>query len=117
MYCGGDVSSYNVGDIVNPFINGITGIWRLKKTYEYNTDRTPNTTLTSTETRKDGVYSQYTPFWEYYQTDDIYVPIYNSNHSGWSGSGTYENWVVANEITKYDPYRGSPVEAKDIQEW
>lgn len=77
------------GYVINPFYNGVKGIWRPKKTRKFVVDR-----LSNNNERFDGTYEDFVFF-------------------NWlSPSSSDDRWIAANEITKYSPF-GFEVENKD----
>ncbi|MFY0599854.1 MAG: PKD domain-containing protein [Cyclobacteriaceae bacterium] len=64
--------------------NGMTGPWRIKESYIYETDR--NATVNSVDTREDGTFTLNTFNWNNGKEGDI------------------DNWLLANEITDYDDF-------------
>ncbi len=74
------------GDVVNPFVNGIEGIWRPYKEYDYHTSRVTG------RIPEAGHYKDFTPF-------------------TWSGKPS-DQWVWKNETTTIDPF-GAKLEEVD----
>lgn len=66
------------GEIVNPFINGIRGNWRMNKKYTYQTERVTGNISGS------GYYNEFTPF-------------------NWEGNND-QLWVEENTTTLIDPF-------------
>lgn len=75
------------GEIVNPFVNGIQGIWRPFRSYKYLTDRSKGSLQTS------GVYNRFKPF-------------------NWNGNNADE-WIWTNKTTRIDPF-GNELETKNV---
>ncbi len=88
--------------IINPYVEGVRGVWRKKADYAFHAKRVM--TITSgNETpkiRKDGVFVNYDPYWEYNNPLKQYVK---------SGSSL---WQKASEVMAYNPY-GNEIEDKD----
>ncbi|MFT5790940.1 MAG: hypothetical protein ACI9LI_000269 [Saprospiraceae bacterium] len=78
--------------VVNPYIEGIQGIWRPWKTYAYLGERVYDTDKGAEGIRGDGLFKTFTPF-------------------DWGATATNPDWQVAGEITKYSPF-GFEVENK-----
>jgi len=77
----GPASCNLVGDVVNPYLNGLEGIWRPSTSWAYDTTRTQVNDI-----QTDGVYSHFTPF-------------------PWANPSSIDpKWVNANTITQYSPY-------------
>lgn len=76
-------------DPINPFIRGIRGLWRVKRSYAYNTDR-----IYQDNSKEDGVFADYEAF-----------PWLNP-------SSKSDKWVLMNTVTKYSPF-GFELENKD----
>ena len=74
------------GDVVNPFVNNIRGIWRSYRNYNYKADRA------SGRAHESGYYTQFTPF-------------------TWKGQPS-DAWVWQKQTTLIGPY-GSQLEQKD----
>jgi hypothetical protein len=85
--------------IINPYVNGIRGIWRPKKVHTYLTERTQTLSSQNLNLRNDGVFATYSSYWN--------VP---SSGSTWTVNST--NWTWASEATKANQY-GEQLEAKD----
>ena len=51
----------------NPFITGVSGNWALQRSYTYLTNRSTNnpTPLMSTDIRREGTFTQFSPFWKW----------------------------------------------------
>ena len=97
--------SYNVGDIVNPYLYGILGNWRPKTDYYFAGNRNNTDPSTAENLRHDGYIPGYIPFW----TPDILT--WNRNAA--VNLQAYENWTQKNEITVYSPY-GFDLENKNL---
>lgn len=85
------------GTPYNPFLKGTQGNWRSRKAYTYLTGRTQSVKNGNVNTRKDGVFTSFAPFW-----------VYNGN--GWGAN--YINWTFVSEASLYSPY-GYSLEDKD----
>lgn len=51
--------------LVNPYVSGILGNWRVAKNYVYYTDRTEKEPTTITNIRINGTYDNFSPFWKF----------------------------------------------------
>lgn len=77
-YCTGDT-----GQIVNPYVQGLLGIWRPNISYAYLVNRTPGAYASvDPELRFDGTYDTYTPFWERAGSDTYWQE--NITDLGWT---------------------------------
>lgn len=85
--CQGDHVTYE--DNVNPFRYGFKGLWRLRKSYAYLTER-----LYNNNSKEDGVFADFTQF-----------PWRNV-------ASAVDQWISAGTITKYSPF-GFELENKD----
>jgi hypothetical protein len=87
---------------VNPFTRGIWGNWRTKRSWLYLTERQQQPlagTTSSTNLREDGVYEDFSAFWQY-------VPgqkVWSKEDAGWE-------WTT--EVTKINP-NGTELENRD----
>jgi hypothetical protein len=81
------------GSIINPYIYGFKGAWKLQNSYQYYTDRTNAGNI-----KTDGVYTSYNPYW------------INSGGS-WSAT-TNTEWVKFSEAVAYSS-NGFLLESKD----
>ncbi len=89
---------FQVGDVVNPYTQGILGNWRAKKSWLYLTNREQMTA--SIETRYDGLMTTFSPFWT--------LPA--NTEAPWTP--TYAGWQSTSEVTKFSSY-GAETENKD----
>ncbi|MDI1233819.1 MAG: hypothetical protein PSX81_06030 [bacterium] len=81
----------------NPYVNGQKGTFRPYRAYAYLTDRTHTLVNSNTNIRTDGLYANFTPYWQV-------------NGGLW---GQFpENWQWTTEITEYGPY-GEELENMD----
>ncbi|MBA3705301.1 MAG: hypothetical protein H0W84_05220, partial [Bacteroidetes bacterium] len=81
----------------NPYILGTKGMYKNKKSYLYLAGRTQSNFDNNTNTRKDGVFTSYTPF--YRLTGGI-----------WGIDS--RNWTYTSEVTEFSPF-GAELENKD----
>jgi hypothetical protein len=88
--------------IINPYYTGILGNWRPKSSYVYQVSRENLTSdpakFGSTDIRKSGAYSVFSPFWSY--------------SSGVWNQSADTRWIAANEMTYFNQ-KGLEVENKD----
>ncbi len=91
-------ASVKTGMQINPYLSGMRGVWRKKRDYKYLDQRNYSSSL---NTRRDGTYKSYVPFWEY-----------NSGSKFMQPKTTEQKWVWTTEVTKYNPY-GEEIENKD----
>lgn len=92
-----------VNDIINPYLYGLLGNWRPRKSYTYLEDRRPNVTSTDVDRRKDGYFFVSDYFWER-------PTVPGGFWKALATSGTNWRWVT--EISNYSPY-GFEIENKD----
>jgi hypothetical protein len=87
---------------INPYYNGILGNWRPKYNYVFQVSRenlaSDQFLQNSTDVRKSGAYSVFTPFWTY-------------AGGNWNAS-TDAKWIAANEVTYFNE-KGLELENKD----
>jgi len=86
-----------LGTAINPYFTGVLGNWRKWKSSAYVVDRRQTNSSGNTNTRVDGSFSAFSPFWTY--------------NNGWNKTAD-RNWVSASQVTKYSPY-GNELEDKD----
>lgn len=88
--------------IINPYYTGLLGNWRPRSSYVYQVNRENKVSdpskAGSTDIRKSGAYSLFSPFWNY-------------SSSTWNQSSDVK-WIAANEIT-YINEKGADIENKD----
>ena len=88
--------------IFNPYYTGILGNWRPKSSYVYQINRenlvSDAAKKGSTDIRKSGAYSVFSPFWTY-------------SGVAWNQSSDLK-WIAANEMTNFN-LKGLEVENKD----
>jgi hypothetical protein len=88
--------------ILNPYYTGILGNWRPKSSYVYQVNRenlvSDAAKKGSTDIRKSGAYSVFSPFWAY-------------SGAAWTQSADVK-WIAANEMTNFN-LKGLEVENKD----
>lgn len=94
-----------IGRVINPYVAGILGNWRMKQQYAFQADRVASKSnaadKTSTDIRRSGIYNQMTPFWRYNTT------------GGWVPFPSTENkWIASTEMTFYNT-KGLELENKD----
>jgi hypothetical protein len=81
----------------NPYVLGVKGFWKPKKSYLHLTGRTQSKFDGNTNIRKDGIFTSFNPFYE--------------NIAG-NWSIDQNNWTYTSEVTETSPY-GPEVENKD----
>jgi len=82
----------------NPFVNGQKGSYRPVRSHAYLTDRDQPNLSSATHIRKDGTFTDFTPFWN------------PENGQDWSIN--QGDWTFASEVTLVSPY-GLELENKD----
>jgi hypothetical protein len=86
----------------NKYVTGEKGTFRPKKSYAYLTGRTQSDYNRNTNTRKDGVFTSYVPFWN----------PYGDGKSKHDWKIIRDNWTAASEVTLFSPY-GFELENRD----
>lgn len=81
----------------NPYVTGSKGVWRPVKSYTYLTNRSQTSYNTNTNIRRDGVFTSFSPFHQYY-------------NGAWTIFGS--NWTFVSEVTNFSP-NGSVLETRD----
>jgi hypothetical protein len=81
----------------NPFILGTKGMWKLKRSYLYLSERTQSNYNNNTNIRTDGMFTSYSPY-------------YKLNAGKWAVDG--RNWTYTSEVTEFSPF-GVELENKD----
>jgi len=99
------------GDIVNPYLKGLRGSWRAKRSHLYLSDRSQTTAFNNnTDIRKDGVFVTY----DIAQTGDSAIdfqPFWKkTSGNDWLKDPTY--WTFTSEVTKFSPF-GFELENRD----
>ena len=95
---------YTLGEILNPYVNGMRGIWRPKKTYAFVSERKYKHKKDTTDIRYDGIIKGYSPYWTFKPyTNETGLEAKPVNH---------DNWVASTEATIYTP-EGNGVEEKN----
>jgi hypothetical protein len=79
-----DVQSFN------PFLEGMSGNWRVKRSFVHLTQRIQSNENNNTNIRKDGVFEKFSPFW---------TPPVGNGTGDWAKDET--NWQYTSEVTKY----------------
>lgn len=82
-----------VCDVVNPYVKGLWGNFRPKRSYSFIGDRSFSSTH---KIREEGLLSNFTPFWQF--------------SDNWSAHK--KNWQWSSEVTKFSPF-GYPLEDRD----
>lgn len=95
-----------VGQVFNPYFTGVLGNWRPQSSYAYNVDRESlignDNVKGSTNIRKSGAYTDFTPFW-----------VYNSSLRRFTDNSANDaRWIQANTITYFND-KGLELENKD----
>jgi hypothetical protein len=79
----------------NPYRIGILGNYRQIATYLYLTDRLQTKLNTNTNIRKDGMFNEFTPFWQPNNGDDWQYP---------TNLGLGSKWRFTTAVTEFSPY-------------
>lgn len=91
---------YEIGDVVNPFVNGMLGTWRPKSSFAIVADRNYLNDGEKTHNRKDGLIKDYIPYWEF------------NNNKLRENPNRLNKWVETNTITSVSP-EGNELEEKN----
>ncbi len=103
--------------MVNPYLNGLRGIWRPKRAYDYFVNRSQaqynqgSNREMSGNLVSDGDYGTFTPFWWYPSSPTGFVKSMNENPN--KNSSPYNKWVKTSETDKIDWF-GNTYQARDI---
>lgn len=91
--------SYNITGVLNPYVRGTKGQWRLSKHLYYDGLRDAASFSSNENVRTNGTYASFNKYW---------------TNSGpiWSITSSLSNWRTASLATKYDP-NGNLIESKD----
>jgi hypothetical protein len=81
----------------NPFILGTKGMWKLKTSYLYLSDRTQTNYNNNTNIRTDGMFTSF-------------MPYYKFSSGKWAADG--KNWTYTSNVTEFSPF-GSELENQD----
>ncbi len=100
------------GDIVNPYLNGLLGNWRMRKSFVYQVDREENATASAVDLRTGGTYDDFISFYEYNSTNSAWYTVNSADHPSHSATD-FENWLLVNTVENYDD-NGSAIEATDV---
>jgi hypothetical protein len=87
--------TFGPGSFINPFLTGVRGIWRSKKSLVYYDDRSQNPTI---NLRTDGTFDHFNSYWKY-------------TRGKW-GISSDQHWTSPSQVTKYSPF-GFEIENKD----
>lgn len=82
----------------NPYLKGSRGFWKVKRKYLRLTDRTQTRFNGNVNTRRDGVFTRFSPF---------YSPT-----GGGLWSADPSGWVFTSEVSQFSPY-GHEIENRD----
>jgi hypothetical protein len=96
--CGLEKDANGVYPPYNPYVKGKKGFWKVKRSYLKLTDRTQARLNGNINARRDGVYTQFNPF---------YKP---NNGSLWQMDAT--GWTYTSEVTLFSPH-GHELENRD----
>ncbi|MBN2786874.1 MAG: hypothetical protein JXQ69_00995 [Paludibacteraceae bacterium] len=77
----------------NPFVNGLRGNWKPKRSFVYMADRKQTLSNNNTNIRYDGIFTRFDEFW-------------TSPNGNYDWNKNYDNWTFASEVTLYNPYGG-----------
>lgn len=95
---------YEPGDVINPFLKGVRGNYRMTSQYSLQTDRVTGNTL---GIRQDGDLTDFIPF--YAPVNGQWYSIDEALHPNYSG-GDLIDWRELGKTTVYDEF-GKPLES------
>jgi hypothetical protein len=81
----------------NPYVKGTRGNWRPVTSYTYLTERTQTNFNNNTNTRRDGVFASFSPYYFYHNGEWKINP---------------SNWTFISEVNQFSP-NGTALETKD----
>lgn len=98
----------------NPYVYNANGEWRAEKSYAYLTERTDIKEGTSVRknTRKEGYFKDFLPFYSYDSVEAQWVVNKNVINID---DEIIKPWTFASEVTQYSPF-GAELENKDALE-
>ena len=85
---------------INPYTKGVKGLWKPWREFNYLTQRTQTRVNNDVNTRSDGEYAEFTPFW---RPNPVVGRDWEPN---------YNQWVYTAEAATFNPY-GKELESKD----
>jgi hypothetical protein len=87
----------------NCFLNGSYGIWKPKRSYTYLTNRNYPLVNGEFDTRRDGSYESYSPFWVFNPATSASPSNWSMNTNGWTTTSTMTKVKNAIEVESKDP--------------
>ncbi len=102
-FCGPEI-----GDEVNPYIEGVRGNYRPTSSYVYYSDNA-RTASDLVNTRTNGQYN-FARFWRFH--GGAWRRIDASSHPQNEAAGIPQDWLLVNDVTRCDPH-GNALESKD----
>lgn len=91
-------------DLGNPYINGSRGNWRAKRSLLFLTPRNQSSLNNNTNTRDDGTYKVFSPYWQK-QIPEQWTP-------NTAALNQTEGWTYTSVVTKFNPF-GFEIENRD----
>jgi hypothetical protein len=88
------------GTPTNPYTKGTKGLWKPWREFNYLTDRTQTRKNKDLNTREDGEYVEFVPFWSVNAV------------AGRDWQPNYDQWIYTAEASTFNPY-GKELESKD----
>lgn len=92
------------GQFINPYTGGLLGNWRAKQQLVYHTERQSvvgdAAVKGSTNIRKAGYYTSFSPFWNY------------GGNNLWTSQTNDPKWIWSNEVTYFNS-KGTEIENRD----
>ncbi|MDO5971992.1 thrombospondin type 3 repeat-containing protein [Flavivirga aquimarina] len=99
----------------NPYIYNVNGEWRAEKSYAYLTERTDiklGGTSVKKNTRKEGYFKDFIPFYAYDSIKEEWSVNTNAINIEDENAENISPWTFASEVTQYSPF-GAELENKD----
>jgi len=104
IYCNCEVmqdgEEFSDGVAYNPYRRGTQGIWKPWREYNYVTDRLQTRVNDNVNSREDGVFYEFQPFWTV------------NSFPGKDWQANRDQWIFAAEATTFNPY-GKELESRD----
>ena len=99
----------------NPYVYNVNGEWRAEKSYAYLTERTDiklGATSVKKNTRKEGYFKDFIPFYSYDSVEAQWGVNTNAINVEDENAENISPWTFASEVTQYSPF-GAELENKD----
>lgn len=91
---------------VNPYYQNMRGNYVYKRGFGYMGNRTTGSTqaggVMKGDVRDDGIYTTFTPFWNYVSASQKWEPLYKLPAQQTNPKGIFDSWVMQGEVNKVD---------------